>query len=289
MSKFPSIKTWLTVDLQKSADGQYEHALFAEADGSRGQVLPQLRILVSEAHEDARSRLRRLAYGSLDPLGEHVGSDPAAGYPEQLNPLTLKGYFGEILAGIIAENTTCFGVSAWVVPAHLFRFHLVEFQHLAMIQQTGQAAGIRPGRTGDDCLAFRCEDDRIVAALFCEAKCTKDHDTKLIKDAHEKSSLPNLVPVDILQLVDVLEDSLDPAAARWIKALRRLNFERASVNYERIDQVTYVCGQKPIRESRWISQKKPHDAYTGSRRLHVAEVHLPDVEQLIVDVYMEDT
>ena len=285
MSKLPEIKTWLTIDLKTSTDGRYEHALVTEVDGTRNKMLPRLRVLVSEAHDDARRRLRRLAYGSLDPLGEYPRGDPAEGYPEQLNPLTLKGYFGEILAGAIASNTPCFGQSDWEVPAHLFRCHLVEFQHLALIKQTGQPAGIRPGRTGDDCLAFRQKDDRIVAAMFCEAKCTKNHDTELIQDAHEKSSLPNLVPVDLLQLVEVLEDSLNPAAARWVRLLRRLNFEGGAADYERVDQITYVCGQQPKRNSRWIGHEKPHDGYTGGRRLHVAEVQLPEVEQLITDVY----
>jgi hypothetical protein len=279
MSKLPSIKTWLTIDLTAAPNGRYEHALVTELDGTRSKMLHRLRVLVSEAHEDARRRLRRLAYGSLDPLGEYNKGDPADGYPEGLHPLTLKGYFGEILAGVLASNTPCFGNADWEVPTHLFRFHLVEFQHLALMKQTGQDPGIRPGRTGDDCLAFRLKDDRIVAALFCEAKCTKNHDTKLIRDAHEKSSLPNLVPVDLLQLVEVLEDSPDPAAAQWVRLLRRLFLEGAGAQYERIDQITHVCGQRPKREPCWIGNDKPHEAYAGGRRLHVAEVHLEDVER----------
>lgn len=286
MSKLPGIETWLTIDLKTATSGRYEHALITEVDGTRSKMLPCLRTLFSNAHDDARRRLRRLAYGSLDPLAGYPQGDPADGYPERLHPLTLKGYFGEVLAGIIAANTACFGNTDWEVPAYLFRFHIVEFQHLAFIKQTEQDPGVRPGRTGDDCLAFRQKDDRIVAGMFCEAKCTKDHDTKLIRDAHEKSSLPNLIPVDLLQLVEVLQDSPDPAAARWITLLRRLFFDGAGAHYERIDQITYVCGQQPKREPCWIGNDKPHDAYSGGCRLHIAEVHLADVEQLISDVYL---
>ncbi len=252
--------------------------------------MPQLRVLISNAHEDARLRLRRLASGSLDPLAEPDERDPADGYPQRLHIQTLKGYFGEILAGAAAENLHPFGIKDWEVPAYLFRFHLVEFQQLDMMDQTGADAELRPGRTGDDCLAFsRDADGNIVAVLFCEAKCTADHDAGLIADAHEKSSLPNLLPVDLLQVIDVLEDSADAAAARWVDALRRFYFKgpNPGSDYERFDQITYICGRSPVRPGlkSWISSDKPHVKYTATRRLHVAEIHLSDVEALIKDAY----
>ncbi len=288
MSSFPEIKSWLTVTVQTDAGGRYQHVLGQENGANRSTVLPRLQVLVSSAHEDARNRLRRLANGSLDPLSTPSAKDPADGYPKRLHIQTLKGYFGEILAGAVAENLGPFGIKDWKVPAHLFRYHLVEFQQLAMMNQTGADAELRPGRTGDDCLAFlRNNNGDIVAVLFCEAKCTSGHDSGLIGEAHEKSSLPNLLPVDLLQLIEVLEDSTDSAAAAWVDALRSLNLKgpNPSAPYERLDQVTYVCGQKPVREKTWIPSGKPHDKYKGGRRLHVAEIHLSDVEELVKKVY----
>ncbi len=287
MSSFPEIKSWLTVTVQTDAGGRYQHALGQENGAKRSTVLPRLQVLVSSAHEDARNRLRRLANGSLDPLGAPSPKDPADGYPERLHIQTLKGYFGEIVAGAVAENLCPFG-KEWKVPAYLFRFHLVEFQQLAMMNQTGASAKLRPGRTGDDCLAFlRDSNGDIVAVLFCEAKCTSDHDSGLIGDAHEKSSLPNLLPVDLLQVIEVLEDSTDPAAAGWVEALRSLNLKgpTPAAPYERFDQVTYVCGQKPVRVKTWIPSGNPRPMYAGGRRLHVAEIQLSDVEELVKKVY----
>jgi hypothetical protein len=289
MTKFPNIHSWLTLLVQQTSDGRYEHALAEEVGTARKTVLPQLRALVSEAHEDARRRLRRLAYGSLDPLAQSGSKDPAQGYPEDLHLQTLKGYFGEVLAGVVAENLRPFGMDDWTVPAHLFRFHLVEFQHLEMMKQVAEPAGLRPGRTGDDCLAFRRHDGRIVSALFCEAKCTADHDTDMIAEAHAKSSLHNPLPLDLLQLIEVLEDSTDAAAPQWIVALRRLFLEGATSGYERLDQITYVCGRKPVQKRRWISHEGPHEKYTAPRRLHVAEIHVLNVEQLIGEVYSGKT
>jgi hypothetical protein len=289
MARFPQIRSWLKLKVQTAPGGLYQHALGQENGANRSTILPGLQILVSSAHEDARKRLRRLANGSLDPLSAPGPRDPAEGYPERLHIQTLKGYFGEILAGAVAENLSPFGKD-WAVPAYLFRYHLVEFQQLAMMNQTGADATLRPGRTGDDCLAFlRDSNGGIVAVLFCEAKCTADHDDGMIGDAHEKSSLPNLLPVDLLQLIEILEDSAVGDAKEWVMALRSLHLKGPNppAPYERFDQVTYVCGRKPVRGGResWISSAKPHDRYKGGRRLHVAEIHISEVEELVKNVY----
>src|SRR5580704_8753038 len=99
MPCFPEITSWLTVDVQTPAGGRYEHALAVENSGLQSGILPRLRAFVSDAHEDARARLRRLAGGSLDPLAEPVKRDPTDGYPQRLHIQTLKGYFGAVLAG----------------------------------------------------------------------------------------------------------------------------------------------------------------------------------------------
>lgn len=289
MARFPEMKTWLTTEVQLAADGTYVHVLGKELDAAqRPAHLPRIRAIVSRAHDDARARLRRLATGSLDPLPGTAKSDAVDGYPQRLHIQTLKGYFGEILAGLAAEHLHSSDEQRWEVPAHLFRFHLVEFQQLAVMAQTGDGAGIRPGRTGDDCLAFRRDvNGRILAALFCEAKCTADHDADLINKAHEQSSRPNPVPVDLLQLIEVLEDSSDPTAPQWIEGIRQLFWGRPAEGYERQDQITYVAGREPKKAGSkcWIPFDKPHEKYTGGRPLHVFELHLDDVESLIRDVY----
>lgn len=290
MSRPSVLSSWLSFDVTIDSAGRYEHALGTEINGSRIRTLPHLKHLIAKAHDDARDRLRKLVGTTLDPLGEIASWDPAEGYPEKLHITTLKGYFGEVMAGLIAETFGAFGYNDWVVPAYLFRYHLVEFQQLALIRQTGGPTNVRPGRTGDDCLAFRrnARGD-IVATLMCEAKCTKDHDSHLIADAHEKSSLSNLLPVDIMQLIEILLDSPDKNAKPWVIALRKLCMGGPvpGAGYERIDQVTYVCGQKPKRgeQTSWISTGTPHAKYTGGRRLHVAEIHLSNVDKLIELIY----
>jgi hypothetical protein len=290
MGTFPQMSTWLSVVKQRSGDGRYEHALARENQAARAAALPRLKLLVDRAHDDARTRLRNLAGLSLDPLGEEKVVDAANGYPEQLHIQTLKGYFGEVMAGLAAENLHPFEHDDWEVPVHLFRYHLVEFQQLDLMHQTGDDAKLRPGRTGDDCLAFRRNGSGdVIAVLFCEAKCTKDHDAGLIADAHEKSSLANLLPVDLLQVIEVLRDSKDAKAERWIDALRKLYLKGShpGAGCERVDQITYVCGQQPVLKGKitWISTDKPHVKYTAGRRLHVAELQLSTIEELVKSAY----
>jgi hypothetical protein len=290
MATFPEISTWLTIDLQRSKDGKYEHVLGREDGNDRTEIIPILKAVIAAAHEDACNKLRALAGPSLDPLGTTDARDPAEGYPHTLHMQSLKGYFGEVMAGLVAENLGAFGHDDWEVPAYLFRFHLVEFQQLDFMDQTDDEADLRPGRTGDDCLAFRRDaDGNIVAALLCEAKCTKGHKSALIDDAHEKSSLPNLLPVDLLRLIEILSDAKGKAAKRWVRALRKLYHSGPNPGggYERLDQVTYVCGNRPKakEQDRWIPADKPHAKYTAGRRLQVAEIQLNDVEGLIEEAY----
>jgi hypothetical protein len=62
-----------------------------------------------------------------------------------------------------------------------------------------------------------------------------------------------------------------------------------NINYEieRCDMVSYVCEKSPVRGSRsaWLSTTKPHEEYKAERRLETVEIHLPDIETLIRQVY----
>ena len=259
----------------------------AENRKQRDEVLEDLKSYVYAAHEDARRRLRRLAGITLDPLGVTPTNDPAEGYPERLHIQTLKGYFGEVFAGLIAETLSPFGESGWKVPAFLFRFHLVEFQQLEKLRQRGGEAKVRPGRTGDDCLAFQLSEGRIVKSLYCEAKCTPGHDSNMIAEAHAKVSEAELV--DLLQIIEVLIEYDDPVSSQWVEALRQLwlSLPDPPRDYERCDLVSYVCGRSPVQGNRstWMDTQKPHAKYTAKRRLEAVEVHLQNIEALICQVY----
>lgn len=293
MNKTQYLESWLEspLDIPASSNSdRYILRLLRENNNHRSdEVINELRRITQAAHEDAKRRLRHLAGFSLDPLGENQNiEDPTIGYPEKLDIVTLQGYFGEIFAGIVAENYRHFGDDGWEVPAYPFRFHTVAFQMLEQWRQSENPSDAVkvPGRTGDDMLAFlRDQEGSITRSLVCEAKCTRNHEAKLISDAHEKAANPNLKPVDILNLIEILEDYDDCKSKTWVNALRELYYRDASKNYERIDLVAYVCGQPPVRNKSWIPPDKPHQQYTAKRRLEAVEVHLNGVIKLVQDVY----
>lgn len=288
-TKFHGISNWLSNSVTESQDKRYTHRLLKEDKTQRDVILDELISIVQKAHEDARFRLRKLAENPLAPFSDFPETDPCQGYPESFNIITLQGYFGEIFAGIIAENFEHFGYDDWEVPAFLFRFHSTEFQHLAEINQTGEIAKKRPGRTGDDSLAFRRNNEGfIIASLVCEAKCTCDHDSGMISDAHIKASASNVKPVDILQVIEILLDYNDEFSSEWVCSLKLLQ-GKVDRNYERCDLVSYVCGispQKPKTRKTWIDPPhQRHEKYTADRKLEAVEIHLDDIENLIKTVY----
>ncbi|MFN7285829.1 MAG: DEAD/DEAH box helicase [Dolichospermum sp.] len=286
-TKFHGISNWLSNSVTESQDKRYTHRLLKEDKSQRDVILDELISIVQKAHEDARFRLRKLAGNSLSPFSDFPETDPCKGYPESLNIITLQGYFGEIFAGIIAENFEHFGYDDWEIPVFLFRFHLTEFQHLEELNQTGEIAKQRPGRTGDDCLAFRRNNEGlIIASLVCEAKCTTNHYQKTISEAHEKARTANVKPVDILQLIDILLDyNDDNFSSEWVDSLRLLQSKDDTKNYERCDLVSYICGKHPVRSATWISADIPNEEYTANRKLEAVEIHLHDIENLINTVY----
>jgi hypothetical protein len=293
LTSFDSPNPWLTNHVTESEDKRYRHRRLEENLDARTSAINELQLIVYEAHEDARQRLRQLVGISLDPLDPFAADEsdyPVEEYPKFLNIQALKGCFGEIFAGIVAENFPILGEN-WEVPAYLFRFHLAAFQQLEMLRQTNGRAGQIPGRTGDDCVAFqRNSQGKIMRSLICEAKCTYRHDSTMIAEAHEKASAANLTPIDLTQLIEILSDDDDAEAIGWVKSLRELLFRtNLPENYERCDLVSYICGLPPVRETtELIPRHRPHPKYTANRRLESVEIHLYDVEGLVAEAYKKE-
>jgi hypothetical protein len=153
------------------------------------------------------------------------------------------------------------------------------------MRQTGRQANKIPGRTGDDCLAFQLDGQgQIIRTLYCEAKCLTIHNTTKVKEAHEKVSTADIV--DIPQLIRILKESSDPGAKQWVEALQQLLLRLPLPDDERYDLVSYICSPPKRGDNwAWLPTDKPHPKYTASRRLEVAEIHLPDVASVIREVY----
>ena len=286
-NKFTNIASWLTpLQIDNAAIG-YFHLLLTENVTARPQILNELVEYFESAYQPVKLYLRDILSDDLHPLGPQDDFDPAQGFPKTLEAITLQGYFGEILTGIIAEHYEHFGSSRWEVPIFLFHTHVVAFQQLELARQTGRAVGCLPGRTGDDCVAFeRDGQGDVTRIMICESKCTQNHSSGLISDNLEKLSAANLIPIDLLRIIEALKlYDEDDYARQWAMSLKKLLLLPPNPRNERCDLSGYVCGQAPRRKATWISQGTIPDKYSGGRKLKAVETHLEKVDELVKVVH----
>lgn len=281
------LDAWLVDQRIPGAHARYRIRMWRENRAAWAAVQGELVAYVDEAFEDARCRLRRGFQDSLSPFHD-AASDPAAHYPSLLHRMTLQGYFGEILAVLAVEHWGAHGHLDWVVPAFLFRLHNEEFQHLEQINERLAAGEThrpdddserRPGRSGDDALAFRMNtDNAITDVLALEAKCLTCHNTGKVEQAHQKLAAGGLRPPGVHELVTLLSEYDTPQAKAWQAALLRLwrgDYRVAG----RHDGVAYACAQMPARPGRtsWMPTTAPHPAYTAPRCLEAMEFQFDDL------------
>jgi len=282
-NKLANIASWLSSSLTDNPSIGYFHLLLTENSQARPQILDELIRYFESAYQPTKAFVRNILNDNLHPLGPQSTFDPAEGFPKKLDAITLQGYFGEILTGIIAEHYEHFGSSRWEVPIFLFHTHTVVFQHLELARQTGGTVGRLPGRTGDDCVAFeRDGEGNITRVMICESKCTQGHDLRLINDNFAKLSSANLLPVDLLRMIEALKlYNEDDYAKQWTLGLKRFLLLSGNIRTERCDLSGYVYGQAPRRKVTWISQGTTPDKYSGGRKLKAVETHLEKVDELV--------
>lgn len=250
---------------------------------------------LDEAFDDARRRIRRGFEDDLSPFNDPA-HDPAANYPALLHRITLQGYLGETLAVLAVEHWGAHGNVDWIVPAFLFRLHDQEFQHLELINEqlrAGEAydpdriAERRPGRTGDDGLAFRLNDqNEITDVLTLEAKCLATNNNAKIQEAHEKLSAGRPLPSGVRELINILEEYDTPEAQTWQQALLKLWLGGYRIA-ARHDGIGYACGQIPAQGGRvaWMPVNQPHAAYTVARKLEGMEFQFEDLNTIVNALY----
>jgi len=138
----PLLDAWLASCPVPSGSRQYRLRLWHEDRAALAGILQGLVPYLEEVFADARRRLRRGFADDLSPFkGPH--RDPAANYPELLHRVTLQGYLGEVIGGLAVEHWGAHGYQDWAVPAFLFRYHTVEFQHLERINERIMAGELK--------------------------------------------------------------------------------------------------------------------------------------------------
>ena len=246
-----------------------------------------------EAFEDARKSLRDALADDLCSFDDPT-SDPAANYPAFLNRITQQGYLGEALGALAVEHWGAAGYTDWKVPAMLFRFHTVELQHLASVNERvakglpfdqDEVTDRRPGRTGDDALAFRMNEEGVITdVLAIEAKCVGSNRNETIAEAHSKLSTTLLKNSGFMELMAILKEYGTDDARKWHRALLALWREGYST-VGRYDCVSYAVGAQPVQRNSWIDPAKRHPDYKLNRQLVAFEFQIPDLEGAVEIIY----
>lgn len=287
---------WLVHQSIASTHNRYEFRLWREVNANFGGLRDELIAYAQEALDDARARLREGFEDTLSPFSDPA-DDPARNYPAMLNRITLQGYLGETLAGLAVEHFGAFNSMDWHVPAYLFRFHTTEFQHLDLINERlimsedhepDAMEERRPGRTGDDAIAFRIDaEGTITHVLTLEAKCLTASRSTTIKEAHDKLAVGGIRPSGVRELINLLSKYETDEAQTWVKRLLAFN-RNGFRTAKRRDGIAYTVGNRPVKPATrlsWLPVDKPHEAYTLKRRLTAMEFQLEEIDDLVDILY----
>ncbi|EEW24269.1 hypothetical protein [Rhodobacter ferrooxidans] len=290
------LKAWLAAQTLPTAPPRYRLRVWREVNGNFSPVRKELIAYAQEALDDARRRIRKGFEDDLSPF-KGAADDPAVHFPAMLNRITLQGYLGETLAGLAVEHFGAFGHTDWHVPAFLFRFHDTEFQHLDLINERllmeeshvpDAVSERRPGRTGDDAIAFRIDESgKITHVLTLEAKCLTTSNAATIQDAHEKLSAGQRRPSGVRELITLLSEYDSPQAQEWVARLIAF-YSEGFRTAKRSDGLSYTVGHWPVKPAArvsWLPHAAPHPSYTAKRRLEAMEFQLEDLKGLVDILY----
>jgi hypothetical protein len=289
------LDAWLVDQGLAGTHATYRLRLWRDDATALPPLRRELHLYLDEAFEDAKRRLRAGFDDLLSPFNDPA-LDPAANYPAALHQVTLQGYFGETLAVLAVEHWGAAGHNDWQAPAFLFRFHDVEFQHLEQINQRireGQnhdpngPGQKRPGRTGDDGLAFRRDArQHITDVIALEAKCLGENRADIVREAHEKLARAGNLPSSIRELIELLSHYDTAEAQSWQESLIRFRAEGYRTA-RRYDGIAYATGNRPARAARlsWLPANQPHTSYTANRHLAAFEFQFAELDNLIDSLY----
>jgi hypothetical protein len=284
--------------------GSYGHLLLEQvAHPLTDADVAELRPYFESAHRDAREVFHRAARISLDPEDGDFGSH--AKYPNCLPPKTIRGLFGEVMCGLVAEAYNLVGGKKWRVPIFLFREHAPVARYIFDLVRDPARKKEVHGRSGNDFIGLELANDGTVIAFIAgEAKWRADltastMDAIMKGDGNGKGAqrvwadngvwndinTALLVPQGIQQMSDLLRNK-DPAGyARTIYSLDEALLGRASP--PRTDMILVAGNRSASRAvgSALLPTAAPPPDYKAGRPLQIVEIVLVGGEDVIERLY----
>lgn len=278
------LESWFDLAHTQDTSGSCRHTWCVQTDTGRWRsCLPKLVRYFEHAHHDARTCFLASLGINLDPLG---GDGPA--YPNDLPHDTKRGYFGEALCGIIAEQLDVIGGDRWIVPAFLFRFHEEARLYLTRLV-IGEGVGKSiTGRTGSDFIAL-CVDanGNITKYLVAEAKCHKTFNATKCARALNKLGNEASTPVSLPQLAEILKDADTHVNAPIVASINDIFINKKLRSIQRVDLFLYGFDDPGVKryDTVRVTPDLKEANYKANRPLHIFEVHIPDGSELVTELY----
>lgn len=287
--------------------GNYGHLLLEQKCDIDDALIADLVSYFESAHFDARTFFHEQMGIDLHPDADADGSHAA--YPRCLPPNTLRGLFGEVMAGMLTEHYEYVGNHDWHIPVFLFRYHEdAEAYLFALARDEGRKREVY-GRRGSDFLALALNDAGEVARFIVgEAKWRKklqpavvsalmfgekerNPDTKELKHNGKgiwyQVNRDTQVPHGLRQLQKLLQE-IDPNGySATIASLDRVLVVKGAKPLPRTNLIMLSGGDVPSREALvpiipW--EDVPKD-YTAPHDLQVVELILTDGDVVIDRIY----
>lgn len=302
----PSPRATLARILQPTAagSGSYGHLLLEQSVPSLSDTdISELRPYFESAHRDARDVFHAAARISLHP--EDGGKGAHATYPNCLPPKTVRGLFGEVMCGIVAETYNLVGAKTWRVPIFLFREHAPVARYIFDLVRDPARIKEVHGRFGNDFIGLELAADGVVLAFIAgEAKwrtnLTPSTIDEIMKgDGKGKGAarvwLDNgvwndintalLIPQGIQQICDILKIKDRDGYARTIHSLDQALL--TDIGPPRTDMVLIAGNRSTSRATGtcFLPTAAPPPDYKAARPLQIIEIVLLGGEDMIEHLY----
>ncbi len=260
------------------------------------------------AHLDARRCFHKLARISLHPDADDEACD--AQYPGSLPLTALKGLFGEVMCGMLAESFEFIGKHKYMIPVFLFRNHEDAGQYIYTLSRDRTRTREVLGRKGDDFIGIVVnQDGKVTRFIAGEAKwrgtwtpsvvntvmlgekiINPNDNTKKIHNGkgvwyEVNRGLP--VPLGLEQLQAILNEREPEKFASVIASLDRILARRNPDPVERTDLILLAGGSAATRKARHslIPWNVVPKEYTAGRDLQIVELLFSNGDDLIKAIY----
>lgn len=287
-----------------TGSGSYGHLLLEQRGTALSDVdIAELRPYFESAHQDAREVFHAAARISLHPEDGETGDH--ATYPNCLPPKTVRGLFGEVMCGIVAENYNLVGGKTWRVPIFLFREHAPVARYIFDLVRDPARVKEVHGRPGNDFIGLELAADGTVLAFIAgEAKWRADLTASTI-DAIMKGdgkgkgaarvwagngvwndiNTALLIPQGIQQICDLLKIKDRDRYAHTILSLDQALL--TDVGPPRTDMVLIAGNRAATRAvgTTLLPTTTPPADYKAARPLQIVEIVLLGGEDMIERLY----